>query len=95
MNPLAWLGRQLDAGWFGRALVLVQVAFAWNLLTWSEAFASTALATKADLVGTAGVIAATAAAPLGLITLAINKYLEMRANQPVVMKDRRREHDAS
>lgn len=90
MNPLAWIGRQLDAGWFSRILVAVQIWFAFDLMTWSQAFASTALATGKDLTGAAGVIAATAAAPLGLVTLAVNKYMELRSVRPVVIKDRRR-----
>ena len=77
-NPLKWIAEQLDAGWFSRILVAVQIWFAWDLLVWSEAFASTALATGKDLMGAAAVIGATAAAPLGLITLAINKYMEFR-----------------
>ena len=91
MKWLSELGRALDNGLFSRILVGVQIWFAWDLLVWSEAFASTALSTKADLVGAAGVVAATAAAPLGLVTLAVNKYLEMRAAQPRVVTDRRKE----
>lgn len=89
MNPITWLGKQLDAGWFSRLMMIGIGLFAWELLAWSEAFASTALSTKADLMGAAATIAATAAAPLGLLTLALNKYMDLRAAQPVVIADRR------
>lgn len=89
MNFLTWLGKRLDDGWFSRLMMVGIGAFAWDLLAWSEAFASTALATKADLVGTAATVAAVAAAPLGLLTLALNKYMDMRAVQPKIIPDRR------
>lgn len=41
-------------------------------------FASTALSTKADLLGAAANIAAVAAIPQALLMLATNKYMEMR-----------------
>ena len=89
MKFISAIGKALDEGWFSRILVAVQIWFAWDLLVWSQAFASTALATKADLVGAAGVVAATSAAPLGLITLSINSYMNLRASQPKVIADRR------
>ena len=90
MNFLTWLGKKLDEGWFSRLMMVGIGYFAWDVLSWSEAFASTALATKSDLMGTAAVLAATSAAPLGLLTLALNKYLEMRAAQPRII-DRRKD----
>jgi hypothetical protein len=89
MNLLARIAKQLDAGWFSRILIGAQIWLAWDLLVWSQAFASTALAAGKDLTGAAGVIAATAAAPLGLVTLAINSYMQTRATRPVVIADRR------
>lgn len=90
MSMLSWLGKQLDGGWFSRFLVVAQFYFVWRILDWSWAFASTALATRADLMGAAAVIGAVAAVPQALLMLATNKYLEMRATQPVVMGDRRK-----
>lgn len=93
MNPFTWVGRQLDNGLFSRLLVGVQIWLAWDLLSWSQAFASTALAipSKPDLLGVAATVGAVAAAPLGLVTLAVNKYQEVRATKPIVMQDRRAE----
>lgn len=92
-NPISkffsWLGAGLDAGWFSRILVIAQFYFVYWLLDWSMSFASTALATKADLMGSAANIAAVAAVPQALLMLATNKYMEMRAQQTVVINDRR------
>lgn len=82
MNPLVWLSKQLDAGWFSRILVLAQFYFVYWILDWSMSFASTALATKADLLGTSATIAAVAAIPQALLMLATNKYMEMRGQTP-------------
>lgn len=90
MNPLSWLGRQLDNGWFSRILVMAQFWFVYWILDWSMAFASTALATKTELIGTAATIGAVAAIPQALLMLATNKYMEMRAQQPVAIADRRK-----
>jgi hypothetical protein len=89
MNPITWIERRLDAGWFSRILVGVQIWLAWDLLVWSQAFASTALATSKDLMGAAATVGAVAAAPLGLVTLAVNKYMELRSTRPLVLQDRR------
>lgn len=78
MNPLASLARQLDAGWFSRLLVIAQFWFVYWILDWSMAFASTALSTKADLMGAAANIAAVAAVPQALLMLATNAYMAMR-----------------
>lgn len=91
MNLLGRIGQQLDAGWFSRILVAIQIWFAWDLLLWSKAFASTALANGADLTGAAANVAAVAAAPLGLVTLAVNKYMEMRGPKSYVITGRRKE----
>lgn len=89
MNPFTWLGRQLDNGWFSRILLMAQFWFVYWILDWSMAFASTALSTKADLLGAAANIGAVAAIPQALLMLATSKYMEMRAAQPVVVSDRR------
>ena len=78
MNPLTWLGKMLDNGWFSRICLVAQFYFVWWILDWSMAFASTALATKADLLGASANIAAVAAIPQALLMLATNKYMEMR-----------------
>lgn len=94
MNPIAWIGRMLDSGWFSRGLLCAQFYFVWWILDWSMAFASTALAAsvqgKVDLLmGAAANIAAVAAVPQALLMLATSKYMEMRQQQPRVLKDRR------
>ena len=88
MNPFSWIGRQLDNGWFSRFLLLAQFWFVYWILDWSMSFASTALATKSDLMGAAATIGAVAAVPQALLMMATNKYMEMR-QQSVVIKDRR------
>ena len=89
MNPIAWIGRQLDAGWFSRLCLIAQFYFVWWILDWSMAFASTALATKADLLGASANIAAVAAVPQALLMLATKTYMELRAKQPRIIEDRR------
>ena len=78
MNLLRTIGRLLDAGWFSRLLVVAQFWFVYWILDWSMSFASTALATKADLMGAAANIAAVAAVPQALLMLATNAYMQMR-----------------
>ena len=78
MNLLRAIGRLLDAGWFSRLLVVAQFWFVYWILDWSMSFASTALATKADLMGAAANIAAVAAVPQALLMLATNAYMQMR-----------------
>lgn len=53
------------------------------------ALASTALATKADLMGAAANIAAVAAIPQALLMMATNSYMQMRAQQAALQDDRR------
>lgn len=89
MNPLKAIGRALDDGWFSRILVVAQFVFVYWLLDWSMAFASTALATKSDLMGAAANIGAVAAVPQALLMLATNAYMQMRQQKPVVIADRR------
>lgn len=97
-DVMQWMNRIFGDGWFTRAMMIAVFWFAYDLLNWSEAFASTSLYScqsaapggKCDLLGVAAVIGATAAAPLGLLTLALNKYMDMRSSQPVVVTDRRK-----
>jgi hypothetical protein len=81
MNPITWIARQLDAGWFSRLLLIAQFWFVYWILDWSMAFASTALATKSDLMGAAANIAAVAAVPQALLMMATNAYMTMRGNK--------------
>ena len=87
MNPLTWIGRQLDAGMFSRLLVVAQFWFVYWILDWSMAFASTALsictgaAPKCDLLGAAANIGAVAAVPQALLMLATNAYMQMRGQR--------------
>lgn len=93
-NFFKWFGRQMDDGWFSRSLLLLQFFFVWKTLDWSMAFASTALAGAIQghtdiLVGAATNIGAVFVGPQALLMLATSKYMEMRAQQPRVMQDRR------
>lgn len=68
----------LDQGWFSRGLLVVQFVLAFQITTWSWAFASTALAMKVDLMGVAATIAAVAAAPQAILMFAANNYVTSR-----------------
>ena len=68
----------LDNGWIRIALLVGMFWVATDLLFWAKAFASTALATKADLMGAAAMIGAVASAPIAILTLLVTKYLEYR-----------------
>jgi NAD/NADP transhydrogenase alpha subunit len=60
------------------AILIVHVLVLFRVMDWTWAFASTALSRGADLMGTAAVIAAVAAVPQALLTLATNKYVELK-----------------
>ena len=74
-----WIEARLNAGaWFRRGIVTFTLYMTFRLTNWGASFALTALASKADLVGTAGVITAVAGIPLGILTLIFNKYVDSR-----------------
>lgn len=91
MTLLRTIGKWLDDGWFSRLLVVFQFWFCYHIVDWSMAFGSTALSAvpPRDLLGAAAVIGAVAAVPQALLLLATNKYMEMRAQQPRVIAERR------
>ena len=68
----------LDNGWIRVSLLGGMFYVAIDLTFWAKAFASTALATKADLMGAAAMIGAVASAPIAILTLLVTKYLEFR-----------------
>ena len=68
----------LDRGWMSRFFLVAQFYLAYFMVDWAMAFGSTALSTKADLLGAAAVIGSVAAVPQALLMLATNKYMEMR-----------------
>lgn len=68
----------LDNGWIRVALLGAVLWIALDLTRWATAFASTALATKADLMGAAAVVGAVSAAPIAILTLLLTKYMEFR-----------------
>ena len=72
------VSRILDQGWLSRTFLVAQFYLAYFMVDWAMAFGSTALATKADLLGAAAVIGAVAAVPQALLMLATNKYIELR-----------------
>lgn len=81
--------------WFSRALVAFQLWFCYFIVDWSMAFSSTALAmcsnptVKCDLLGAAANVGAVAAIPQALLMLATNAYMQMRAQKPAEIVDRR------
>lgn len=68
----------LDNGWIRVALLGGMFYVALDLTFWAKAFASTALATKADMTGVSMVIASVASAPIAILTLLVTRYLEFR-----------------
>lgn len=83
----------LSDGWFSRAALITLVWFAYDYGSWAKAFASTALTlpSKPDLVGVGATVAAVAGVPIAFMTLGLTKYMEMKAKQPIVVADRRKE----
>lgn len=65
------------------AILVTHVYVLFRLMDWTWAFASTALAKGTDLMGVAAVIAAVAAVPQALLTLATTKYAELKYRNPV------------
>lgn len=59
-------------------ILITHLLVLFRMMDWTWAFASTALATRVDLMGTAAIIAAVAAIPQALLTLATNKYAELK-----------------
>lgn len=90
MNPLAWLGKQLDNGWFSRLLVVAQFWLAFSQTLWAQSFMSTALALGRDLMGASAGVAAVYLGPQALLFAATKFYMDARAAQPVVISDRRK-----
>lgn len=92
MSFLGKLNYWLENGWWSRMMMVTLFWIAIDITAWSQAFASTALAIPGkDLLAVAGIIAAVSAAPLGLLTLSLNTYMNMRASKSVVINDRRKE----
>lgn len=76
---MIWLNKFLDSGTIRLALMCGMFYMAYELTAWAMAFGSTALYVKADLVGAAAVIGATASAPIAILTMLANKYLDVRS----------------
>ncbi len=74
--------RLLDSGPIRAAIIAYLLWFAHDLTRWAMAFASSALASKAEMSGVAAVIVSTSAAPIAILTLLTNKYLETRKDAP-------------
>lgn len=68
----------LDQGWLSRIALATQFYLVFKQSEWTWAYASTGLASHADLMAVAAVITAVAAAPQALLMLAVNKYVELR-----------------
>lgn len=75
------LSNILDQGWLSRLMLFAQFYLAYHMVDWAMAIGSTAISVKSDLLGTAALISAVAAAPQALLMLATNKYMEMRLLQ--------------
>lgn len=65
--------------WFRRLLAIAVLLGSYRLTEWAMIFANSALQAKADLIGTAGILAAVTAAPVGLLTVMFSNYNEKRA----------------
>jgi NAD/NADP transhydrogenase alpha subunit len=65
-------------GYLAMVFLIAQFYLVYFMVDWAKAFGSTALATKADLMGAAAIIGAVSAVPQALLMLATNKYIEMR-----------------
>jgi hypothetical protein len=81
-RSLASLSNILDQGWMSRLALVAQFLLAWKTADWSWAVGSTAITLNRDLLGTAALIGAVAAAPQALLMMATNKYMEMRNAKP-------------
>lgn len=82
-NAFVWVETRLDAGaWVRRGIVVFTLFETYTLTKWGAAFAETAIATKADLTGTAATIGAVAGIPLALLALLFKSYVESRKEGP-------------
>jgi hypothetical protein len=63
--------------WFGEALLVFVLGYTVKLTTWAASYADLAMANKAPLVDTAAAIGAVAGIPIAMLTLALNKYLDL------------------
>jgi hypothetical protein len=69
--------------WFGETLLIFIVGYTVYLTSWAMGFANLALAAKVSLVDTASAIAAVAGIPIAMLTLALNKYLDLTKDSSV------------
>jgi uncharacterized lipoprotein YddW (UPF0748 family) len=74
------------SSWFRRGLVVTIILMTYRLTEWGAKYANTALDMIAngktiDLMAVAALIGAVAAAPVAIITLLVNKYVETRNNE--------------
>ncbi len=88
MNPLAWLGKQLDDGWFSRALVVAQ-SYASTALAAIVQGAADGKSVAIDLTALSLNIGAVFLGPQALLFAATKFYMDARATQPRVIADRR------
>jgi hypothetical protein len=77
-NFFAFFERKLN-DWFSEIMIAAIVVMCMRLTTWAAHYADLALTSKADLLGTASVIAAVAGVPVAMFTLLFNKYAELRS----------------
>lgn len=63
--------------WFGELLLLFIIGFTVKLTIWGMQFADLALQAKVSLVDAAASIGAVAGIPIAMLTLALNKYLDL------------------
>lgn len=81
-SSLDWLEKRLDSGsYFRRALLIAVVVLTFKLTEWGTHFAEVGLATKADLLGIAAVLAAVAGIPVAILSMVFNKYVETRVKE--------------
>lgn len=84
---------------FSRGIMLIIVWFAYRMSEWAMAYSGTVLAiAKPEELGAALqsaslVIGSVGVLPIALLTWGLNAYNQMRANQPVMVEDRRKAED--
>jgi hypothetical protein len=73
-----FLEKYLGKYYFRRGLAIAVLFYTFHLTKWAGSFALLALAKGGDLVGTAGVVTAISAIPLGLLALIFKWYDDKR-----------------
>ena len=77
------LTQLLGTSYFRRFLAIATLFIGYGLTEQAFRFAWVALQSKADLMGTAGILTAITALPLGFVTLVYKNYVEQRIQDDI------------